>query len=205
MKNQSLKKISVPVLIKDGKPNVHEAYNVPYWSNVRPDMSMNIQGDFRSSESIVRLSPEFRTSSSDIRMDSNISPGDYRNDVNSDHNSRPVINVDVQQRQQMLPNNEYRPNYVTDIRPGVHECVRTIKTEYKGTTNPVNDVTFPDLKCVPADNKMVAECRAGIMDVSSTEYGFTNYIGPLNYPMQYVNTIDAQISSGIDQNLQRLW
>ncbi|XP_015190575.1 PREDICTED: homeobox protein Nkx-2.5-like [Polistes dominula] len=203
MKNQSLKKISVPVLIKDGKPNVHEAYNVPYWSNVRSDMSMNMQGDFRNSESIVRLSPEFRSNSNEIKMDSSISP-EFRNDVhNSDHNNRPVLNVDVQQRQQML-NNEYRSNFVSELRPSVHECVRTIKTEYKGTTNPVNDVSFSDLKCVPTENKMVAECRAGIMDVTSGDYGFTNYIGPLNYPMQYVNTIESPIS-GMDQNLQRLW
>ncbi|KAK2576837.1 hypothetical protein KPH14_005470 [Odynerus spinipes] len=205
MKNQALKKISVPVLIKDGKPNVHEGYNVPYWPNVRTDMSsMSMQGDYRSAE-VVRLSPEFRSSSNEMRMESSISP-EYRNDVHpNDPNGRPVLNVDVQQRQ--ILNSEYnRSNFVTEIRPGVHECPRTIKTEYKSVANnnPVNEVSFPDLKCnVPAENKMVAECRAGIMDVSSGEYGFANYIGTLNYPMQYVNTIE-QIPS-MDQNLQRLW
>ncbi|XP_017759173.1 PREDICTED: homeobox protein Nkx-2.5-like [Eufriesea mexicana] len=195
MKNQSLKKIHVPVLIKDGKPNLQESYNPTYWSNIRPDLGVPMQPDFRMNE--IRLSPEFRATNGDMRMDTSISP-EFKQEMSPDLGGKPSLNGDIQARQHVLATTpDFRNNLATDPRVGVHDCHRQIKGNVSG-----NEVApFPDLKNIAAENKAMADGRS-VMDVSSSEYGFSNYLGPANYQMQYVNYME-QVP--IDQNLQRLW
>ncbi|XP_003703876.1 homeobox protein Nkx-2.5 [Megachile rotundata] len=181
MKNQSLKKIHVPVLIKDGKPNLQESYNPPYWSNIRPDLSVSMQPDFRISE--IRLSPDFRPPNDAISSE-------FKPEINSEMCGK-NLNGDIQ---------PYRNNL--DPRPGVHDCHRQIKTEYKVNESSSEVPPFPDLKNIPTDSKPMISDGRPIMDVSSSDYGFSNYLGPPNYQMQYVNYME-QVP--MDQNLQRLW
>lgn len=195
MKNQPLKKIAVPILIKDGKPNVQESSYTPYWPNIRADLSAPIQTDFRTND--VRLSPDFRSSSNEVRIDSNISP-EYKPEINSEMPGRSSLN-DIPDRQHM---SEYRSNFVTEASPNVHDCNRLIKMEFKTCANMNEVVSYPDLKTVQPDNKQLMTDRRMSMDVSNGEYGFSNYITPTNYQMQYVNYME-QVP--IDQNLQRLW
>ncbi|XP_011877976.1 PREDICTED: homeobox protein Nkx-2.5-like [Vollenhovia emeryi] len=195
MKNQPLKKIAVPILIKDGKPNVQEPYNAPYWPNIRSDLSAPIQTDFRTND--IRLSPDFRSNSNEVRIDSNISP-EYKPEINSEMPGRSGLN-DMPDRQHVP---EYRGNFVTEVPPNVHDCSRLIKTEFKTCANVNEAVSYPDLKTVQPDNKQLMTDRRMSMDVSNGEYGFSNYIAPTNYQMQYVNYME-QVP--MDQNLQRLW
>ncbi|XP_076178120.1 homeobox protein Nkx-2.5 [Ptiloglossa arizonensis] len=194
-KNQSLKKISVPVLIKDGKLNLQDSYNPPYWqSNVRPaELTVSMQPDFRMNE--IRHTPEFRSTGGgggggggEARMDSSSIGSEYKQEIGSEASGKSSSSGDLQQARQ----HEYRANLPTDPRGLVHECHRQIKTEYKdnAAVSP-----FADLKCVPTENKPA-------MPVASTDYQFANYLAPANYQMQYVNYMDQL---PMDQNLQRLW
>ncbi|XP_011636696.1 homeobox protein Nkx-2.5-like [Pogonomyrmex barbatus] len=197
MKNQPLKKIAVPILIKDGKPNVQEtSYNASYWPNIRTDLSAPMQTDFRTND--IRLSPDFRPNSSEVRIDSNISP-EYKPEVNSDIPGRSSLN-DMTDRQH-IP--EYRSNFVTETSSNVHDCGRLIKTEFKTCASNSEVISYPDLKNIQSDSKhqLMADRRMS-MDVSNGEYGFSNYLAPTNYQMQYVNYME-QVP--MDQNLQRLW
>nr|XP_034172225.1 homeobox protein Nkx-2.5-like [Osmia lignaria] len=179
MKNQSLKKIHVPVLIKDGKPNLQEPYNPPYWSNIRPDLSVSMQPDFRMND--IRLSSEFRPTNGEA----NISP-EFKPEITPELCGKSNLNSEMQ----------------TYPRPSVHDCHRQIKTEYKANENGNEVSPFPDLKNIPTDTKpMICDGRP-IMDVTSSDYGYSNYLGPANYQMQYVNYME-QVP--MDQNLQRLW
>lgn len=198
MKNQPLKKIAVPILIKDGKPNAQESYSGPYWPNVRSDLSAPMQTDFRTNE--IRLSPDFRSSSNDMRIDSSISP-EYKPEINSEMPGRSNLN-DMADRQHVL-GTEYRSNFVPEAPSNVHNCDRLIKTEYKACVNGSGEVaSFPDLKNVAPDSKPLLADKRMPMDVANCEYAFSNYLGPPNYQMQYVNYIE-QVP--MDQNLQRLW
>nr|XP_012234243.1 PREDICTED: homeobox protein Nkx-2.5-like [Linepithema humile] len=195
MKNQSLKKIAVPILIKDGKPNVQQSYNGSYWPNVRSDLNGGMQTDFRTNE--IRLSPDFRSNSNEMRIDSNISP-DYkpeempgRSSLNDMADRQHVLNPGVQ---------EYRSNFATEIPPSVLDCNRIIKTEFKTCASGNETASYPDLKNVQSDSKQLMTDRH--MDVSNSEYGFTNYLTAPNYQMQYVNYME-QVP--MDQSLQRLW
>ncbi|KAL0120839.1 hypothetical protein PUN28_008487 [Cardiocondyla obscurior] len=195
MKNQPLKKIAVPILIKDGKPNVQEPYNAPYWPNIRSDLNATIQTDFRTND--MRLSPDFRSNSNDVRIDSNISP-EYKPEINSEMPGR--SNLNEMPNRQHVP--EYRSNFVTEAPPNLHDCNRLIKTEFKTCANINEAASYPELKTVQSDNKQLMTDRRMSMDVSNGEYGFPNYIAPTNYQMQYVNYME-QVP--MDQNLQRLW
>ncbi|CAK9806003.1 Homeobox protein Nkx-2.6 [Anthophora quadrimaculata] len=197
MKNQSLKKIHVPVLIKDGKPNLHESYNPPYWPNIRPDLTVSMQPDFRMNE--IRLNPEFRTANSgDIKMETSISP-EFKHDINSDLSGKSSLNGEIQGRQHhVITATDFRNNLPTDPRVNVHDCHR----QMKGNVNGNEVAPFPDLKNINAENKCMVSDGRSVMDVSSTDYGFSNYLAPANYQMQYVNYME-QVP--MEQNLQRLW
>ncbi|XP_053974793.1 homeobox protein Nkx-2.5-like [Hylaeus volcanicus] len=193
-KNQSLK-ISVPVLIKDRKLNLQESYNPPYWPNIRPELTVSMQSDFRTNE--VRHPPEFRSSTGDARMNSSIVP-EYKQEIGSDASGKSSLNGDLQHRQHVLAVPEYRNALSEDLRAGVLECQRQIKTEYKD-----DEVSpYSDMKCVPTDGKPIGGDGRSSMAVASTDYGFANYFGPANYQTQYVNYME-QVP--MDQNLQRLW
>ncbi|CAL7946313.1 unnamed protein product [Xylocopa violacea] len=194
MKNQSLKKIHVPVLIKDGKPNIQDSYNPPYWPNIRPELNVSMQPDFRMNE--IRLSPEFR-SANDMRMDTSISP-EYKPDMSGDPSGKSSLNGEMQARQHALATADFRNNLATDPRAGVHDCHR----QMKGNVNGNEVAPFPDLKAITTDTKPMVSDGRPVMDVSSSDYGFSNYLAPANYQMQYVNYIE-QVP--MDQNLQRLW
>ncbi|XP_031839379.1 homeobox protein Nkx-2.5 [Nomia melanderi] len=191
MKNQSLKKISVPVLIKDGKLNLQDTYNPamnPYWSNMRPELTVTMQPDFRMNE--MRVSPEFRPNNGDVRIDSNISP-EFKADIGSDMSGKSSLNGDLQPRQHIIGTADYRNNLPID-------CQRQIKTEYKD-----NEVSpFPEMKNLATDMKPITSDGRSVMDVSSSDYSFGNYLAPANYQMQYVNYME-QVP--MEQNLQRLW
>lgn len=196
MKNQSLKKITVPILIKNGKPNVQEStYNSSYW-NIRTDLSASMQTDFRNATDI-RLSPDFRSNSNEIKVDSSISP-EYKSEVTTEMPARSSLNEMID-RQHIL-NSDYRNNFATDTSQGMLDCGRIIKTEFKVATG--NETTsYPDLKTVQSDSKELMTDRRMPMDVSN-EYTFSNYLNPPNYPIQYVNYMEQM---PMDQNLQRLW
>lgn len=194
MKNQSLRKIPVPVLIKDGKPNLQDTYNPPYWSNIRPELTISMQPDFRMND--IRVSPEYRTTNSDV----SVSP-EFKHEMNSDLSGKSSLNGDLQPRQPAPCALEYsRNNLPTDPRGSIHDCQRQIKTEYKEEEE---QQQFPDLKGITDSKPIVGDGRP-VMDVSSVpgDYGFSNYLGPNNYQMQYANYID-QVP--MEQNLQRLW
>lgn len=74
--SQSIKKVPVPVLIKNGRSN-QDNYNVSYWSNYRPEFNVNLQPNHRNCDQI-RVSPDYRSNSSDVRLDSS---SEYRSDV----------------------------------------------------------------------------------------------------------------------------
>lgn len=200
MKNQPPKKITVPILIKDGKPNVQESYNGPYWPNMRSDLGAPMQTDFRTSD-IIRLSPDFRSNSSDMRIDSSISP-EYKPDVNAEISGRSSLN-DMTDRQHVL-SPEYRGNFVTEASGNIHDCNnRLIKAEFKTCASGNETASYPELKNIQSDSKQLMSDRRISMDVPNNgEYGFSNYLTPSNYQMQYVNYME-QVP--LDQNLQRLW
>lgn len=205
MKNQTMRKIAVPILIKDGKPNLQESYNGPsYWPNVRADLSVPMHAaDFRTNE--ICHSPDFRTNNSnDMRINSSISP-EYKPEINSGMPARSNLNDMMEHRQQQhILNSEYRSNFIK-TESNVQDCSRLIKTEYKMCVNGgENAASFPDLKNVQSDSKQLLTDRRMTMDTTSGEYGFTNYLGPPNYQMQYINYME-QIPGAMDQNLQRLW
>lgn len=192
MKNQSLKKITVPILIKDGKPNVQESYSGPYW-NIRSDLGAPAQTDFRGNTNDIRLSPsDFRANSNEIKVDSSISPG-----VSAEMPARSSLN-EMLDRQHIL-NPDYRSNFATDTSQGMLDCGRIIKTEFK--TNGNDTASYPDLKSIQSDSKELMTDRRMPMDISN-EYTFSNYLNPSNYPIQYMNYME-QVP--MDQNLQRLW
>ncbi|XP_015585568.1 homeobox protein Nkx-2.5-like [Cephus cinctus] len=194
LKNQSLKKIPVPVLIKDGKPNVHESYNPPYWPIPRADLGMGMQPEFRANE--IRLSPEFRTNSNEMRLDSSISP-EFRNEMNSDMSGRSSLNMDVHRH--LSP--EFRTSFTPEIRPGMQCDVRSIKRECSSDMS--SEVSpFPDLKNIAPEVKPIGNETRTVADISNADYNFTNYLNPPNYQMQYVSYMDQM---PMDQNLQRLW
>ncbi|KAK9300930.1 hypothetical protein QLX08_006527 [Tetragonisca angustula] len=199
MKNQSLKKIHVPVLIKDGKPHLQESYNPPYWSNIRPaELGVPLQPDFRMNE--IRLSPEFRSTSNDPRMDTSISP-EFKTEISSDVAGKSAsLNGEIQARQHVLVSTDFRNNLAADPRVGVHDCHRQIK----GNASSVNGdaAAFSDLKSTSTESKILTSDGRSMMDVSSSDYGFPNYLPPANYQMQYVNYMEQM---PMDQNLQRLW
>lgn len=195
MKSQSLKKIPVPVLIKDGKPNIQDSYNASYWPNLRPEIGMSMQPDFRSTD--VRLSPEFRANQPDMRLDTSVSP-EFRSDLNSELSGRSSLNSEIHRH--ISP--EFRANLTPEIRPGMQCDGRLIKTECR--MNLSNDTSpFPDHKVIGMDVKPMANENRGVVpEISGTDYNFSNYLSPPNYQMQYVNYMD-QVP--IEQNLQRLW
>lgn len=205
MKNQPPKKISVPILIKDGKPNVQqESYGGPYWPNIRSsDLgASSMQTDYRTSD--IRLSPDFRSNSSEMRIDSSISP-EYKPDVNGGEMpaGRPSL-TDMTDRQHVL-SPEYRGSFVTEASAAnVHDCNRLIKAEFKGCAAGNETASYPDLKNLQSDSKQLVSDRRMPMDhvPNNGEYGFSSYLTPPNYQMQYVNYME-QVP--LDQNLQRLW
>ncbi|XP_051155415.1 homeobox protein Nkx-2.5-like [Leptopilina boulardi] len=196
--SQPIKKISIPVLIKDGKPNVQDSYN-PYWSNFRTDINTNInQTDFKTTNDI-RLSPDFRSNSSEIKIENSFSP-DYRIDMNTEIVNRSNINMNVHHRH-VLGSDYNKTNFSsTEIRPSIDtDEMKSIKaTEYKSYL--ASDLysesrAITDVKSIGIDNRT-------LMDSSNTDYNYPNYFGPSNFQMQYVNYMD-QIND--QNNIQRLW
>ncbi|XP_078048912.1 homeobox protein Nkx-2.3 [Augochlora pura] len=186
--HQSLKKITVPVLIKDGKMNLQDSYNPaigPYWSNMRPELTVTMQPDFRMNE--IRVSPEFRQNSAEP-----VSP-EFKTEMSSDISGKSSLSGDLQSRQHAVVADDYRNNLAID-------CQRQIKTEYKD-----NEVSpFPDMKNMATDAKQLMSDGRAMMEIAGTDYGFANYFGSANYQMQYVNYME-QVQMPMEQNLQRLW
>lgn len=189
--NQPLKKISIPVLIKDGKPNMQDTYN-PYWSNFRADINHGIQSDYKTND--IRLSPDFRSNSSEMKIENSFSP-EYRNDMNGEIVNRSAININAHRH---VLTSDYKANFSPEIRsPLDNEEIKSVKTDYKTylTTDLYQDSrVLSDVKSTGIDNRPV-------MDSSNADYNYTNYFGPSNFQMQYVNYMDQMN----DQNIQRLW
>ena len=191
--NQHLKKISIPVLIKDGKSNFQDSYN-PYWSNFRGEINSGIQSDFKTND--MRLSPDFRISPSEMRMENNLTP-DFRMDMNAEIVNRSTMNLNIHRH---VPNSDYKINFTPEVRSGVgHDEIKPIKMEYKTY---LGSEVYPDSRAISSDTKSVGIDNRQSMDSSNTDYSYSNYFGPPNFQMQYVNYVD-QISG--DQNIQRLW
>ena len=174
--NQPLKKISVPVLIKEGKPNMQDSYN-PYWSNYRAEVNQGIQADFKTTD--MRLSPDFRPSSSEMRIENSITP-DFRMDMNTEISHRTSMNMNIHRH---LGQEEMKP----------------VKVEYKTY---LGNEMYPDSRAISSDLKTIGIDNRTTMDPPNADYNYPNYFGPTNFQMQYVNYMD-QISA--DQNIQRLW
>lgn len=200
MKNQSLKKIPVPVLIKDGKPNLQaEPCGSPYWPNFRPEFNVAVQSDFRCNE--VRLSPEFRANPSDMRIEGSSVGSEYRSEIGNDQ--RTVLNVDA--HRQILPP-DYRANFAAGIRSTQSIDPRSLKTEYKPSPNDLTSFSseIKNVATAPVEQKPVVNDNRSVMDISSGDFiNFSNYMNGSNYQMPYVNYIDQM--PAMDQSLQRLW
>lgn len=202
MKGQSsLKKIHVPVLIKDGKPNLQDnPYNPSsYWSNIRPDLGVAMQPDYGCrTMNEIRLSPEFRNG--EMRMDT---PPQFKAEITTPELGGKSLNGGEVQagRQHVLA--DFRNNLDPRLS---HDCHRQIaKGNQVGgdEASHVAATTFPEVKNIGADsNKVMGSDGRPVMDVTSSDYGFPNYLAPANYQMQYVNYME-QVP--MDQNLQRLW
>ncbi|XP_033328651.1 homeobox protein Nkx-2.3 [Megalopta genalis] len=186
--HQSLKKITVPVLIKDGKMNLQDSYNPaigPYWSNMRPELTVTMQPDFRMND--IRVSPEFRQNGGEPVST------EFKTEIGSNIGGKSSLSGDLQSRQHAVVPDDYRNNPAID-------CQRQIKTEYKD-----NEVSpFPDMKNMATDAKQLTSDGRAMMDIAGTDYGFANYFGSANYQMQYVNYME-QVQMPMEQNLQRLW
>ncbi|KAJ8683595.1 hypothetical protein QAD02_019387 [Eretmocerus hayati] len=187
LKSQTLKKIPVPVLIKDGKLNSRETYNTSYWSTYHPEPAINAASDFtrhesRSTNNACRInpdqvSPEFIRSSS-VHSIANLS--NFNTDVNL---SRPIPGINS------------RMNYATETRNIEVVQERISKLEYKGSfTNDIN--SFPEIKNVAQDAKST-DSKNYIEPTS--DYNYNNH---MNYQLSYYNYVDP---NAVDQNLQRLW
>lgn len=174
--NQPLKKTSVSVLIKDGKPSMHDSYN-PYWSNYRGEVNQGIQADFKTSD--MRLSPDFRSSSSEMRIENSITP-DFRMEMNPEIIHRTNMNVNVH-------------------RHVGHEEMKPLKMEFKTY---LGSEMYPDSKAISSEPKSMGIDNRTTIDPLNADYNYPNYFGPTNFQMQYANYMD-QISA--DQNIQRLW
>ncbi|XP_034944194.1 homeobox protein Hmx-like [Chelonus insularis] len=187
MKNQPVKKIPVPVLIKDGKPNSRESCGINYWNGFRPELSnQGIQSDFGD----LRLSPEYRPN--DVRQDSTAVGNEYRNTLSSHQDSHRVFNS-MDYRTNNNNNHHHNNNFTSGMR--------TIKTEYKDS----NDLSsFPDLKSVSPDDKcgILSNDSRSMIDISNSDFSFSSYNNSSNYPMTYINYMD-QVP--MDQSIQRLW
>lgn len=180
--NQSLKRIAVPVLIKDGKPSAPESCRVNYWSGFRPDL--NVQGIQSEFGRDLRLSPEYRPT--ETRQDSACHGIEFKNnDTRSDQDLH----------RQIYTSTDYRSNNFTT-------GIRSIKTEYKDSNDHLS--SFSDLKCTTPDDKygIISNDVRSVMDISGADYGFSTYENSSNYQLSYGNYME-QIP--IDQSIQRLW
>ncbi|XP_043462214.1 homeobox protein Nkx-2.3-like [Leptopilina heterotoma] len=192
--SQPLKKISIPVLIKDGKPNIQDSYN-PYWSNFRTDINNppSMQTDYQKND--IRLSPDFRSNSTELKIDNNFSP-DYRIDMNTEIVNRSTINMNVHRH--VVLGSDYKSNFSPELRPTIdHEEMKSVKTDYKSY---LTSDLYPDSRAVN-DVKSSAIDNRTVMDSSNGDYNYPNYFGSSNFQMQYVNYMDQMN----DQNIQRLW
>ncbi|XP_057337341.1 homeobox protein Nkx-2.5-like [Microplitis mediator] len=186
IKNQSsVKKITVPVLIKDGKPNNRDSCGINYWTNgFRSDLNtQEIQQDFGH----VRLSPDYRIIN-DVRQDSTSIASEFRNNFSPSQDiHRHVFSSSIDYR----TNNNFSSS-----------GIKSIKTEYKD----FNDISnFNDFKPVSSDEKsgmIFNNENRSIMDISGNDFAFSNYSNPSNYQMSYVNYMEQL---PIDQSIQRLW
>lgn len=186
IKNQSsVKKISVPVLIKDGKPNNRDSCGINYWTNgFRSDLNtQEIQQDFGH----VRLSPDYRIIN-DIRQDTTSIASEFRNNFSP--------NQDIH-RHGFSSSIDYRTNNNFSS-----SGIKSIKTEYKDFNDMSN---FNEFKPVSSDEKsgmILNNENRSIMDISGNDFAFSNYNNPSNYQMSYVNYMEQL---PIDQSIQRLW
>ncbi|CAD6230038.1 GSCOCG00006700001-RA-CDS [Cotesia congregata] len=187
IKNQPpVKKINVPVLIKDGKLNTRDSGGVNYWSSgFRPDhiSSQDIQPDFCH----VKLSPDYRLN--DVRQDSTSISTEFKNNFSP--------NQDIN-RHGFSSSIDYRANNFGS------SGMKSIKTEYKD----FNDISsnFTEFKPVSSDNNKSGSIfnneNRSIMDISGNDFGFSNYTNPSNYQISYVNYMEQL---PMDQSIQRLW
>lgn len=178
LKNHTVKKIPVPVLIKNGKTTTCNNNNNSnnYWSGYRADLNApGIQPEFIND---IRMSPEFN--SPEIRSDNT----DYRSDI--------TTSQDTTHRHNM-PSSDYRTNYGS----------RLIKSEYK---IPGDVSSYSDLKTSASDEKtslLMTENRTMIdQPIIPSDFVFSSYTNPPNYQVPYVNYTEPL---PVDQNLQRLW
>ncbi|KAK0091170.1 hypothetical protein PV326_003646 [Microctonus aethiopoides] len=182
VKSQSLKKISVPVLIKDGKPNVNESCSSNYWSGFRPEF--NVQGISFEFNSDTRISPEYRQN----EMRQQCSPSvitEFRNDTTHNQNSHRHIFTPIDYNK--------TNNFTTGIR--------SIKTEYKESNNLSS---FSEIKSTSSEDKcgIINNDNRTLIDPPNSDYTFPSYSHPPNYQMTYVNYMEQM---PMDQSIQRLW
>jgi hypothetical protein len=192
LKAQSLKKVPVPVLIKDGKPNVQEAYNPPYWPTFRAEGTINQSGPADFSRGDARQA-EFRPSeqlpSEFLRAQADLGQPEFGPRANPALESQRVIGPV-----------EYRGGFAPEVRLANPGNERPPKIDYKShfasEIMPFSDMRgglLPELK--GSDGKSSIEATA--------DFNFGNYANPSSYQMPYYNNFVDQGS--IDQNLQRLW
>ncbi|XP_012287551.1 homeobox protein Nkx-2.5 [Orussus abietinus] len=188
MKIEPLKKLPVPVLLKNGKPRVQDSYVAPYWPIMRPELG--IQSEFRTPE--MQLTPECKMiSNNELTVEASSIVGlDFKSDVNPDSTGLNAVNL-----QRSLVSSDYRSNMAA-----VPICdTRSPKLEYKGP----NDMSFSELKALGNEGKPVLpNNHRMVMDISSGDFNFPNYLNPSNYPLQHINYMD-QMSA--NQSIQRLW
>ncbi|XP_001600859.1 homeobox protein Nkx-2.5-like [Nasonia vitripennis] len=190
LKNQSLKKIPVPVLIKDGKPNSAQesVYNPPYWPSFRPEVTaMNVPADPRMSGHSVTASP------TDFRTNEQLSPEYLRTDF-----SHQTADIASRSNNSSASAESQRPIMPTDYRSSFASDERSLKIDYK--THFASEIMpFPDMRNVVPEMKAY-ENKSCVEP--TTEYNIGNYGNAPSYQMPYYNFMDQ---GGMDQNLQRLW
>ncbi|XP_063976804.1 homeobox protein Nkx-2.3-like [Diachasmimorpha longicaudata] len=176
LKTQQIKKIPVPILIKDGKPSARDTCGGNYWSGFRPDINLQVMPSEFGGD--LRLSPEYR--GPEIRLEPVNTGSEFRDNTNLPQDSQRLLTTD------------YRPSFETAMRP--------VKTEYKAP----NDISpFVDLRTTPDDKSSVLNDTRPIADASANDFSFSNYVNPTqNYQMPYANYIEP---IPMEQNLQRLW
>ncbi|KAL7301874.1 hypothetical protein TKK_0005478 [Trichogramma kaykai] len=132
-KNQSLKKIPVPVLIKDGKPRSQDTWNSSYWqanNSPCPESSVNpIASDYPRTAPIQEYKMlEHQQMSSDYQPD-------YINRTN------PIANVENQRPALSM---DYRQNYTGDVMPfpDMRNIVPEVKTPEMRTANVPPDYSY---------------------------------------------------------------
>lgn len=185
---QGMKKIPVPVLIRDGKRNnqLHDNYNAPgYWPpNVRPppdfQMAMGIGMGIPQSEYRSNHAEDYTTNpNGDARLES----------------TSPTAQLKIRMNLHHVNHESQHLNFTGDVNNRRHcndNGVRSIKTECDDEAK--NPITNDNKSSIAMNNTQ-----------TNSDYHFPcNYLGPPTYQMPYVNYCGLE-QNPVDQNLQRLW